>query len=133
MTRAPERSWFRFSLRTLFLVVTLLGSGLGWLGYCLQWINQRHEFMENPPTPFLHVAGRRTAPWPLVMFGQHGFGQISISFVPWASWDEKGYRERPLSAEESAQLNRVKRLFPEAIVSTTPLDSRNPKYHSKSH
>ena len=27
----PRRRWFRFSLRTLFVLVTILGGGLGWL------------------------------------------------------------------------------------------------------
>jgi len=30
MTSTPKRRWFRFSLRTLFVVVTVLGIWLGW-------------------------------------------------------------------------------------------------------
>jgi hypothetical protein len=42
MNIAPKRRWPRFSLRTLFVVVTVLGC---WLGYQLNWIRQRHDFL----------------------------------------------------------------------------------------
>ena len=44
---------------------------------------------------------------------------VSISFCPWTQWET--YQP---SAEETKQLNRVKGLFPEALVSTAPLDGR---------
>ena len=40
---APRR-WFRFSLRTMLVVVTMLGC---WLGYQFNWIRQRNEFAEG--------------------------------------------------------------------------------------
>ncbi len=43
MTTAPNRRWFRFSLRTLFVVVTCLGCLLGWLAYNLNWIRERRH------------------------------------------------------------------------------------------
>jgi hypothetical protein len=45
MTPATKRRWFRFSLRTLFVVVTLLCC---WLGYQLNWIRQRHAVLSRP-------------------------------------------------------------------------------------
>ena len=42
MTPAPKPRRFRFSLRTLFVVVTLVGC---WLGYQLNWIRQRHDML----------------------------------------------------------------------------------------
>ena len=36
----PRRRWFRFSLKTLFVVLTLFGV---WLGVQVNWIRQRRE------------------------------------------------------------------------------------------
>jgi hypothetical protein len=36
-----------FSLRTLFVAVTVLAVPLGWVGYQLNWIRQRHELLER--------------------------------------------------------------------------------------
>lgn len=44
MNLPPRRRWFRFSLRALFLVVTAFGC---WLGYQLNWIRQREEFLAS--------------------------------------------------------------------------------------
>ena len=35
----------RFSLRTLFVLITLISIPLGWVAYQLNWIRQRHEFL----------------------------------------------------------------------------------------
>ena len=42
MKFAFNRRWFRFSLRTLFVAMTLLG---GWLGYELNWLRERHAML----------------------------------------------------------------------------------------
>jgi len=47
LTPAPKRRWFRWSLRTMFVVVTVCG----WIGYQLNWIRQRHEFIEAEVDP----------------------------------------------------------------------------------
>lgn len=44
-TAAPRRRW-TFSLRTLLVVVTLLAILLGWVGYSLNWIRERHRFLD---------------------------------------------------------------------------------------
>ncbi len=124
---AHKRRW-TFSLRTMFVVVTVLGI-LGWIGNNIRWIHQRREFIENPPTIYMHAtrvphSAAPWAPWPLWLFGERGWSEISISFVPWDVWEDKEYQVQPLSEVELAQLNHAKSLFPEAIVSTTPLDSR---------
>jgi hypothetical protein len=41
---APKRRWPRFTLRTLFIVVTVFGC---WLAYELNWIRERHQFLES--------------------------------------------------------------------------------------
>ena len=39
----PKRRWFRFSLRTLFVLVTIIGIAAGWVTYQLNWIRERHS------------------------------------------------------------------------------------------
>ena len=41
----PKRRWFRFSLRMLFVLVTVISVPLGWLGYQLNLIRQREVFL----------------------------------------------------------------------------------------
>jgi hypothetical protein len=38
---APPRRRFYFSLRTLFVLMTILGLFLGWVGAQLKWIHDR--------------------------------------------------------------------------------------------
>jgi hypothetical protein len=90
---APKRRWFRFafSLRTLFVAVTVFGC---WLGYSLNWINQRHAFIadevlarERHPTHdtwSASIAGRRTtpplprAPGMLWVLGEGGWSSLCV-------------------------------------------------------
>jgi hypothetical protein len=111
MTPAPNRRWFRFSLRTLFVVMTL---ACIWLGYQLNWIRQRravrtgstvawqHEFptdkmfQKMPPPP--------KAPGMLWLFGEIGYYAVHVVFNA----------EEPLTAAQKAEVERVSRLYPEA-------------------
>jgi hypothetical protein len=122
VTPATKRLWFRWSLRTLFVVVTLFGAVLGGTFYSLRWMRLRQEWDDSPPTVYLHMQrnGRR-APWPLVPFGEHGWEIISMRFCPWEA------PEPTLTKEQIAEYWRAKQLFPEAIISTSPLDSRQPQ------
>ena len=48
MTTAPKRRWFSYSLRTLFVVVTLVAIGLGIrANWRPNWIHQRHALLER--------------------------------------------------------------------------------------
>ena len=120
MSTAPKRRW-SYSLRTLFVVVTILGVCLGWVVHSIQWIRMRREWIDAPPTVYVHMRGYRRAPWSLVPFGVHGYAIISMRFCP---WDEP---EPILTDEEIKQFRRLKQLFPEAIISTSPLDSLRPE------
>ena len=44
--KPPRRRWMRFSLRSLLVFVTLLAIYLGW---AMNWIRQRREFLTKPP------------------------------------------------------------------------------------
>lgn len=47
MTNPTERRRFRFSLRTLLIVVVVLSLPLGWLGGCLAQIRQQRSTLEH--------------------------------------------------------------------------------------
>lgn len=46
-TEHPSRRGFSFSLRTLFVVVTVFCFGIGWVCYQLDWIKQRHNALQT--------------------------------------------------------------------------------------
>jgi len=104
---APRRRWFRFafSLRTLFVVVTVFGC---WLGYQLNWIRQRREFLGGPVpgsgvAHFGHFSAWQDrpvdAPWQLRLLGESGCCIILSDY--------------PRSSDEN---RRLKALFPEAAI-----------------
>ena len=69
----------RFSLRTLFVLVTIIGVGAGWVACQLKWIRNRHAFVEAHLMESIWFnAG--TAPWQLRLFGECGYG-IPVFFV----------------------------------------------------
>jgi hypothetical protein len=93
----PKRRRFRFSLRTLFVLVTIVGV---WLGFQLNWIRERHEFLRRPAvsedSSILDDSACPTkAPWELRLFGEP---PIKVIVVPSAMTEEAG------------------RLFPESLV-----------------
>ena len=56
MTQVSKRRWFQFNLRTLFVLITLIAC---WLGYELNWIRQRRNFIaeENAKCEALQQKG----------------------------------------------------------------------------
>ena len=93
----PLRSPFRFSLRTLFILVTLFSIYLWW---ALDWKRQRHEFLKSHNATPVHHAKQfqqyLKAPVALWLVGEPGYLQILIYYPT-----EK-------------QLKEGQRLFPEA-------------------
>jgi len=99
----PKRRW-SFSLRTMFVVVTIVGPLSGWITYQLNWIRQRNGgqidgSLWKLPDP------SSNAPWPLWLFGD--FGRDGISQTA-----EESESRQDMDAERE----RLRRLFPEAIV-----------------
>jgi hypothetical protein len=122
MTTAPKRRWFRFSLRTLFLGVTLFGC---WFGYELYWIRQRHAFIaaedsvrERIPAEGLTVAvtysgapGKQPlAPSMLWAFGENGFATVFVLA------DADTVQE--LTDNDRDRVRQARRLFSEATIKT---------------
>lgn len=103
-TPAPKRRWSRFSLRWLFVVVTVFGC---WLGWELSWVQQRR-------TAFIHT--------PAFTFGanEKGFGggakAASIPF--WRTvLGDKALSQIVLSPRtDKTEAERIARLFPEAQI-----------------
>jgi hypothetical protein len=102
--QALKRRWFRFGLRTLFVIVTVFGC---WLGYQVNWIRQRHSALasgvvqgEIPNTPY--VLQTTTAPRLLWLFGETGYKRLLVRF----------FGVEPSQAER----DKIKELFPEAAI-----------------
>jgi hypothetical protein len=115
-TPYPKRRWFRFSLRTLFVVVTVFGC---WLGYELNWIRQRHEaiYWLEASSDSWYAPSQTGAkvqadpPWSLRLFGERAIVGIGMDRQQFTGLV-------PYSPTE------LKRLFPEARVDY----SRNRRY-----
>ena len=63
----------RFSLRTLFVLVTLASIPMGWVAYQFYWIHQRHAFRANPNViPFNPgIVNPAHTPWQLKLLGEY--------------------------------------------------------------
>jgi hypothetical protein len=78
MSRAPTRRWFRFSLRTLFVMLTLAAL-LPWIAVNLKWMHERSVIVDSKSLP---LEGEKRAPWPLWLFGAKGFARINALVPP---------------------------------------------------
>ena len=88
---------FRYSLRTLLLLVTVL---LVWLGYYVNWKHQRRQALELP-----HNTWHRWPPESIDL----PFGLLVVGDQP-----QEGLDLPPNTTDE--QLARMQELFPEAEV-----------------
>lgn len=87
-----------FTLRALFLAVTVVGL---WLGYHLHWINERHRAIDEQRISWFSVPNMGSpiippTPWCLRLFGERNASDALIAQDPIA---EKEYE-------------RIKTLFP---------------------
>lgn len=102
MTRFLVSRRILFSLKTLFVLVALIGLGLGWITNSLRWIRERHEMLAGqpllPPGKIPPPFGRVRAPGLLWLFGEEG-----VAVVCW-------YPGSPVS------LQVAQRLFPEGEI-----------------
>jgi hypothetical protein len=121
MTPTPKRRWPRFTLRTLFAAVTVLGMGLGWVVYQLDWIRQRRDIIARPDIlswSRFSVEPLAQPPWPLRPFGARGFYLVSLIIVD----DDRAItNEMDVTADDSRltpkerdEVLKLGRLFPEA-------------------
>ena len=94
----PKRRWFRFSLRTLFVLVTIVGVAAGWVAYQLNWIRERHKFV--------------------VQYGSVEFPGLKPNLNTGLPWSLKLFGELPEYEvlAPSSQVQRAQELFPEAAI-----------------
>jgi hypothetical protein len=105
MIPAPKRRWFRFTLRTLFAVVTLFGVLAGYVIGQYNWYRERQSVFADPR--MCTVAEPRPnvrAPGLLWMFGDLSWESVSLA----------SHSKFPPATSED--LARTMRLFPEARV-----------------
>ncbi len=108
-------SWFRFSLRTLFVLITVFAC---WLGYELSWIRQRHQALDSHTVVECRVVNDADAPGGLWLFGEQGYDELS--YVPdWADEDSLAAflvlaRNKPEQRLSEQDVQRLQALFPEA-------------------
>lgn len=122
----PRRRWFRYSLRTMFVVVTVLAMILSWVAYSLNWIRQRHALLSERKTPYTKHADFNpydrtmwlpgftcTAPGFLWIFGETGFESLGLGIT--VDHDQYEDYEKCVRMAEP-DLTRARLLFPEAEV-----------------
>src|SRR5712671_3365606 len=83
----PRRRWFRYSLRTFFVVLTIFGV---WLGVQVKWIRDRHAAIElhhcgayrtgHEPVE-THFITPKDAPLSIRVLGEPGIAEI-IMVIP---------------------------------------------------
>jgi hypothetical protein len=97
---APRPRWTGFSLRTLFALVTVLSIAFAWLGVQVQWIRDRHAFVETHDGDQVQTEDslRPHAPGALRWFGEYG-----VTFIDGSRMSDD-------------QVAEARRLFPEAII-----------------
>ena len=103
MTTAHKQRWFRFSLRTLFVVMTLAAAPMIWLSVQIHTVRTRQNFPndEDFGTVRKWGGGRwKQLPWIWRQLDAYPQGRIQLLD---SHWDEKGRA-------------RVQSLFPEADV-----------------
>jgi hypothetical protein len=116
MTPAPKRRW-SYSLRTLFVVVTV---GACWLGYYANWARQRHQFLgaQRDLARMFHQNGMAEpvvtarAPGALWLLGERGVGALGVLIVV----DRLDDFDNGFDWESHETMRTARRLFPEADI-----------------
>jgi hypothetical protein len=121
MTPTTPRRWFQYGLRTMFVVVTVFGVALGWIGMQFKWKHEReralHWLLPIRERQIAHLSGR-TIPqanglalsnagvpvsWRLKVLGVRGVERIEVF-------------EDSVGTRGGYSLDELRILFPEARV-----------------
>ena len=115
---APKRRWFAYSLRTMFVCVTVVAC---WLGYSLNWLRQRHAVIEDSKACH-EYSEPRSAPGLLWLFGEPGYEDINPRYYT-SNWHP--FFGPAAAMEHRTERQRIRALFPE--VDHIELDLQPPK------
>ena len=108
MSTAPKRRWFRFSLRTVFVAVTIF---CVWLGFQFRIIHQRQSMLR-------WIRDHRGSTYEMSS-GSHWRAELVPS---WRQW----FGDRPIKfiifneedLPDAGQLERIEQLFPESNINS---------------
>ena len=103
------RRWFRFSLRTIFVLIAFFGIALAWVHAQFQWIAERQqarEWLKSNEFLVITNCGPMPGPWSIRLFGERGAAEIVAA--------DDYAKAGPYSED------KMKRLFPEARVRYVP-------------
>lgn len=78
-TPKTRRRWFRFSLRTMMVLVSLVCIFCGYLGWAMNWKRQREAFLETKGTFGLMCRtfeDFKDAPYAIRLLGEGGYNYI---------------------------------------------------------
>ena len=121
----PKRRWFRFSLRSLFVLVTIAGIGAGWVAYQLKWIRDRHEFRGRFYVfSFVPKDYPIQPPWSLKLFGETPLiiglkipeAELSLARSLFPELPLEPYPPNVTLFAPKADFEKVRSQFPEAIL-----------------
>ena len=99
-----RRRWFRYSLRTFLILLTLFGV---WLGVQVKWIRDRQQaldWLRTKPVTIQYGA----APWPIAVSATKG-----VKKILWCNINGPSPAERESQRKLQSELET---LFPEATV-----------------
>jgi hypothetical protein len=122
MVPLPKRRWFQWSLRTLFIVVTVMGILVAWTIHDLNWIRERHSFEDaGRVVKKIDPSTLITAPGMLWLFGEKGHRDVIfyINLTGRPSDADANVRDTDLHQE----MLQAKSLFPEATISVARIFS----------
>ena len=95
------RRWFRFSLRTMFILLTLFGLAC-WVSVQVKWVRDRHQAVDR-----LGFSEERVnAPWSIRIFGEPGYKNVYVIIR----------RSDQPTADDQRIKREIEPLFPEAEV-----------------
>jgi len=104
---APHDARWTFSLRTLFLVMTVVAFLGNWVAIHVNWIWQRHGVVRAQVSWEPGLPDSPPAPLGLRLLGEKGVGTVF-------------YDGRLSPGEQTAEITRLRNLFPESFVAEAP-------------
>ena len=107
----PKRRRLRFSLRTLFVVMTVAAMLTGWGVYQVNWIHRRHEVLEKYDGDLAEPGGAIKVPGMLWVYGERPVATIYV-YLP----DDPNDPALGHWFDSHPEVVRIQRLFPEATI-----------------